>query len=280
MPCSSPYPAPGPGMRRRDPSADTSVSGRRVATSQYGVGSAGSSDLHPHRPLEVGPEQQVGPRVGVGSREAAGGLGVEGGRGAEVPDRDVRRVPPGAPRRPPGPGRRRTTRAPAAIATAAVPVTAQTALVGSATSTASQRQATSIVPWTHQRRGTESRSSYSTPRIVGRVVSPPVTEHPDLAASLGGRRGDPPGPAGPRPPAPGVRPPRRRGRRPAHHRGRHPGAGGAGDGADRGGDRAAARLRRARPPALRAGRAARAVHREHARAPSTRATAARSRCCW
>ena len=39
-------------------------------------------------------------------------------------------------------------------------------------------------------------------------------------------------------------------------------------------------VRRAGAPALRPRRPARAVDREHARAPSTPATAARSRCCW
>ena len=87
-------------------------------------------------------------------------------------------------------------------------------------------------------------------------------------------------PPRPGPPAAVVRPSRRRRRRPGDHRRRDPGAGGAGAGADRDRDRAARGVRRAGAPALRAGGPARAVDREHARAPSTPATAARSRCCW
>src|SRR5687767_1232474 len=65
------------------------------------------------------------------------------------------------------------------MAAAATAVTDQAAAGGSATTTASQRLATSMVPCTHHRRGTDSRSSYSTSSIVGRVVSPPVSERPE-----------------------------------------------------------------------------------------------------
>ena len=78
-----------------------------------------------------------------------------------------------------------------------------------------------------------------------------------------------------------VRPSRRRGRR----RGDAPStstlaAGRAGDGPDRHQHRAAGRLRRPGPPALRSGGAVRSLDRQQRRARSTPAIAARSRCCW
>ena len=69
-----PYPPRARSIRaaRRVASAAASRSGRRVLTSQYGVGSAGSAIVDPHRALEVGPQQQVGPGVGVDARRAGG----------------------------------------------------------------------------------------------------------------------------------------------------------------------------------------------------------------
>ena len=65
-----------------------------------------------------------------------------------------------------------------------------------------------------------------------------------------------------------------------HHRRRPARARRAGAGADRDRDRAARRVRRPGAPALRARGPLRGLDRQRARAPSTRATAARSRCCW
>ena len=137
---------------------------------------------------------------------------------------------------------------------------------------------------THQRSGTPSRSSYDAAH-----PGTPAGHRPRLDRVAGMRRTRGTGrgasrsrsPAlDPDAPAAVVRPPRRRRRRPGDHRRRAPRAGRAGAGADRHRDRAARRVRRPGAPALGAGGPARAVDREHARAPSTRATAARSRCCW
>ena len=56
--------------------------GAGVLTSQYGVGSAGSVISHPHRALQVGPQQQEGAGVGLAPGRAPGRLGVEGARRA------------------------------------------------------------------------------------------------------------------------------------------------------------------------------------------------------
>ena len=82
-----------PPVRRRSQTADESArartalassSGCREHTSQYGAGSAGSSDLHPDRALEVGAQQQVRAGVRLRPGDPAGLLGVQGRDGAEV----------------------------------------------------------------------------------------------------------------------------------------------------------------------------------------------------
>ena len=233
---TGPTSSPGWSLRR----AAASRSGCRVATSQYGVGSAGSSIATRTARSQVGPQQQVGAGVGVAPRRPGGCLGVERlgrRRGARPGSGPARRA---APRRPPRPAPRRSRRQQAdrrprrRHRSPPRPATA-----GIATRNASQH------------RGQEHRGQHPPAQ---RDAEPLVVAHGARSLShartghRGGRgrvaavvRRSSITPTRPRPAAAVVRPPRRRRRRPGHHRRRAPAAGGAGAGADRDRDRAARR---------------------------------------
>ena len=230
----------------------------------------GVGDLHLDRALEVGPQQQVRPGIGVDAGDPPGRLGVQCLAAprwcSAIRARPARNQPSStATRAAPYDAKPRATQAAGDQGDARSATTA-----GIATTTASQRVATSIVPCTHQRSGTVSRSAYSTGQACqsaprrrgGRVADMPSADTSrgagaDVRVALLRAR--------PGPPAAVVRPPRRRRRRPDDDRRRDAGAGGADPGADRRRAGAAGGVRRSGAPAVGAGRAARAVDRERPR---------------
>ncbi len=171
---------------------------------------------HPDRALEVGPQHQVRTGVGLGAHREPGRLGVQRLRRAEV---RPRRSGPGPARNTPPATDSRADPYDASTSASNAPSTAVSthgSAPGMATTNASQKVASSITPWTHQRSGTPSRSSYAGcaqagGRMAARVGSAAV-RRPRPARP---RRSRSPSAPRPRPPAAGVRPSGRRRRRPA-----------------------------------------------------------------
>ena len=265
-------------------SAAASRVGRRVLTSQYGVGVGRVGDRDPHRPAQVGPQQQVGAGVGVAPGEPAGRRRRRAARTAPRCSTAMRARPARqhavAHRDPRGAVAQKTAQHQRPTA-APVPASATHGGRGDqerqqhdgqehrGQRPPAQRDAEPLVV-----HGATGRSWHAGP-AGGRSIGSPHgrTEH-------GRTRRGPDHPARPGRAAAVVRPPRRRRRRPGHHRRRAPRAGGAGAGADRGRDRAARRVRRAWCTRARGWRPASGSRSSTRRAPSTPATAARSRCCW